>query len=152
MEITTDVQGLAELEKALLDLGAQTGFKTLRSAARKAMKPVLSDAQANVNVDSGDTKESLAISAKKGKGHASAVVVSVGNTRKKARKSEGGHKLAGVNQKVIAQEYGTKNQAADPFLTPALIKNKDQVLNLFKAELVTAIDRAVKKAAKTGKK
>ncbi len=152
MDITTKVEGLADLEKALLGLGAEVGFKTLRTAGRKSMKPVLADAQANVSVDSGDTKESLAISAKKGKGHVSAVVINVGNTRKKARKSAGGHQLASVKQKALAQEFGTSRQAADPFLAPALIRNSDQVLQLFKSELAIAIEKAAKKLAKAPKK
>lgn len=151
MNITTEVEGLAELEKALLGLGAELGFKTLRTAGRKAMKPVLADAEANIHVDSGDSKESLQITAKKGKGN-TAVSINVGNTRRSARKASGGHKLNGVYQAVVAQEFGTKNQQADPFLAPALAKNQHRVLNDFKSELRTAIDKAAKKYAAQGAK
>ncbi|SIQ13788.1 HK97-gp10 family putative phage morphogenesis protein [Marinobacterium stanieri] len=141
-----EVQGMAELEEALLDLGAETGFKTLRSAGRKAMEPVLIAATIGANRDSGDLKDSMAISSRKGKGGNRAVDIDVGPTKKKAAKSEGGRELSGVAHKAIAQEYGTSDQEAEPFLRPALDQNVDRVLDLFGSELGKAIARAVKKA------
>ena len=146
MTQTFEVEGLAELEKALLDLGAETGIKTLRTAGRKAMEPVLIAATIGANRDSGDLKDSIAISSRKGKGGNRAIDIDVGPTKKKAPKSEGGRELAGVNQKAIAQEFGTSKQQADPFLRPALDQNVDRVLDLFGTELEKAITRAVRKA------
>lgn len=151
MNPSIDVEGLADLEKALLELGAQTGFKALRTAGRKAMKPVLDDMQSGANEDTGDLKQSLRISAKKGRGSARSVNVSVGNTRRKATKANGGKKFDSVEWKARAQEFGTEHQQAEPFIVPALIRNHEAVLASFGAELKKAIDRAVKKAAK-GKK
>jgi HK97 gp10 family phage protein len=142
-----EIEGLKELEKALLDLGPELGFKTLRSAGREAMKPVLASAQKNVHVDSGDTHDALAISAKKGKGNTS-VFINVGATKTKATKKQGGRKFVNVNQKVIAQEFGTKKQEADPFLRPALENNANKVLSGLKNSLADKIEKAAKKLAK----
>lgn len=140
-----EVEGLKELEKKLLSLGAQMGVKTLRSAGRQAMKPVLETAKQTVNVDTGDLQSALAISAKKGKGK-TAININVGVTKKKATKKQGGKTFVNVNQKAIALEYGTSKQKADPFLIPALEQNARKVLATFKTELAKKIDQAVKKA------
>lgn len=150
MATNFEVEGLKELEKALIGLGAELGVKTLRSAGREAMKPVLAAAQIGVHFDTGDTLESLAISAAKGKGD-TAVVINVGATKRKASKKEGGRKFVGVNQKIIAQEFGTKKQKPDPFLRPALEQNADQVLSIFKTSLAKKIDQATKRLAKGAK-
>ncbi len=141
-----EVQGLAELEEALLDLGAETGFKTLRTAGRKAMEPVLIAATIGANRDSGDLKDAMAISTRKGKGGDRAVNIDVGPTKKKAAKSEGGRVLAGIGQKAIAQEFGNSHQQAEPFLRPSLDQNVDRVVDTLATELGKGIDRAVQKA------
>ena len=160
MQVTNryEVEGLKELETALLELGAELGYKTLRTAGRKAMKPVLDSAIQGAGEDSGDMKRAMAISAKKGRGARgrggeTAVEIMVGATRGTIREigadgTKTSRKLNNMNQKVAAQEYGTVNQTADPFLRPALASNADRVLTMFGAELKTAIDKAAKKAAK----
>lgn len=148
MNPSIDVEGLADLEKALLALGAETGFKTLRAAGRKAMKTVLADMEQGANEDTGELKQSLQISARKGKSGARAVNINVGNTRARATKANGGEKLAGAKQKAIAQEFGTAKQQAEPFMIPALVRNHEAVLSDFATELKKAIDKAAKKAAK----
>lgn len=145
-----EVEGLKELEKALLALGKDVGVKTLRGAAREAMKPVLSAAQTNISVDTGDAKSALAISARKNRAK-TGIVVSVGATKKKATKKQGGKVFANVNQKVIALEYGTSKQKATPFLRPALENNVSKVLSVLKTSLKTKIDQAAKKLAKGAK-
>jgi len=151
MKLSMEVDGLDELEKALLELGAQTGFKTLRTAGRKAMAPVLVDMSEGANENTGELKRSLQISTSKGKVNNRAVNINVGNTRRRATKSEGGQLLAGVKQKAIAQEFGTSKQRAEPFMVPALVRNTSTVLNTFSSELKKAIDKAILKANK-GKK
>lgn len=151
-DISVEVLGLKELEKALLDLGAETGYKTLRAAARKSMKPVEAAAIAGANEDTGDLKKSIGIQTKKGKGKSTAVTVNVGSVRRSISEGEKGsktrRKLNKQDAKVAAQEYGTSKQQADPFLRPALENNAGTVLSHFKTELAKAIDRAVKRAKK----
>jgi len=160
MQVTNryEVEGLKELEKALLELGAELGYKTLRTAGRKAMAPVLQSATAGANEDSGELKRAMAISTKKGrgargKGGDTAVEILVGPTRGTVRETaadgtKSSRKLVGVNQKAIAQEYGTVNQKAEPFLRPALANNANQVLSNLGTELAAAIEKAAKKVAK----
>lgn len=142
-----DIQGLRELDNALGDLGQVVGIKVLRSAGRTAMKPVLTSAQQGINKDTGDAHDALAISARVGKDKSS-VTISVGATKKKATKKQGGKTFVNVNQKVIAQEFGTRKQVAEPFLGPALENNVVLVLITFKTELETRIEKAFKKAGK----
>ncbi len=68
----------------------------------------------------------------------------MGGTRKKDTKANGGGMLIRVNQKAIAQEYGTARQKADPFLAPAMDSNVERVLAIFSADLGKQIDKAVK--------
>lgn len=141
------VEGLKELEKAMVSLGGKIGLKVLRSAGREAMKPVLESAKAGANEDTGSLRASLAINATKGKGK-TAININVGAHRKKALKSQGGQVLTRTNQKAIAQEYGTKRQKAEPFLRPALQRNAARVLSIFKTSLAKKIDQEAKKLAK----
>lgn len=141
------IEGLKELEKSLLKLGAKPAQSVMGSAARKAMKPVLNDAIQNANEDSGDLRKALAIKVIKGKKSKTFVSANVGTYRKKSTKKQGGKKLAGVNQKAIAQEFGTSKQQAEPFLRPALNSNASRVLSILKPALADGIEKAAKKLA-----
>ena len=141
------VTGLRELEKALLDLEPAVGVKVLRAAGREAMKPVLEAATQDAHEDTGDLKAAMAISATKGKGN-TAVNINVGPTRTKATKKQGGRKFTHVNQKAIAQEFGTRKQKADPFLVPALQRNAERVLVTFGRSLGNRIEKAARKVKK----
>jgi len=158
MAIKTAVEGLAELDKALAELGAEMGYKTLRTAGRKAMQPVLQAAILGANEDTGELKKSIAITVKKGrgargKGGDTAADISVGATRKSiTERAEDGtrqrRELNMINVKAIAQEYGTVKQKAQPFLRPALANNVNQVLSNLSTELAAAIEKAAKKVKK----
>jgi len=164
MQVTNryEVEGLKELEKALLELGADLGYATLRTAGKKAMEPVLQAAKQGANEDTGDMQKAMAISTKKGrgargKGGSTAIEILVGATRgtiteedEEGKKTK--RKLSRMNEKVGAQEYGTENQQARPFLRPALANNADRVLSIFGAELSIAIDKAAKKVARQAAK
>ena len=163
MQVTNryEVEGLKELEKALLELGTEMGYATLRTAGRKAMQPVLDAAIAGANEDTGELKKSLAITASKGrgargKGGDTAVNINVGASRRSMTvKNEDGSKtkikLRNMNATVGAQEYGTSDQQAEPFLRPALANNANRVLSLFRSELSIAIEKAAKKLARQAK-
>ncbi|MFW1676453.1 HK97-gp10 family putative phage morphogenesis protein [Pontibacter sp. JAM-7] len=149
MEIDFKVEGLDEIEKKLIALGAETGFKTLRNAARKSMQPVLDDAKANAWEDSGDMKASLSIRTRKGKGKSNAVTAEVGSfkrtlTEKQSDGSKTKRKINRQDAKVAAQEYGVRGRAPEPFLRPALNDNAETVLGIFKKALVKAIEKATK--------
>ena len=129
MSDSFEVAGLKELNDKLIALGAEVASKTLRSAGRQAMKPVLNAAISRVSVDSGDLRASLAIRASKGKGKKTAAIISVGAHRKKYSKKQGGGKIVRGNAKVLALEYGNSRQKAAPFLRPALEQNVEAVIH-----------------------
>lgn len=152
------VEGLAELDKALAELGGQMGYATLRKAGRKAMRPALEAAIAGANEETGELKQSIAISVKKGrgargKGGDSAAEIMIGATKKavSVRNADGTRsrkQLNNINAKAGAQEYGTKYQKKEPFLRPALANNVNRILSLLSSELAAELDKAAKKVAK----
>lgn len=139
-DISFNVEGLAELEQALLQLEAKTGEKVLKSAGKRAMKPVEQAAIEGAGFNTGKLRESITTSARKGKGKSAARIL-VGPLRKKARKKSGVGLDGRENAKAIAQEYGTSRQQAEPFLRPALDKNARRVLNDFADELGKEVDK-----------
>ena len=131
-----NVSGFKELNDALNKLDVKTGVKTLRKAGRNAMKPVLDHQQANVKVDSGDTKAALTMSARVGgrKNKRRAVLISVGPTKKTAGRGDKKRNLSGVNQKAIAQEYGNVKTKAKPFIRPSLELNQQKIIDTLTSE------------------
>lgn len=156
MDIKWEVQGLQELEKQLLELSANTGQKVLRRAGRLAMESVKTSMINGAGFDGESTeahmKESIRISTHKASKKVSddnAAVIRVGPSKKQSYKA-------------LWQEYGTNKvrhnrkgkrrntqivgrQEADPFMRPALFDNRERVIDSFKIELKTAIEKAIKK-------
>ncbi|MGI1970772.1 HK97-gp10 family putative phage morphogenesis protein [Shewanella baltica] len=162
MDIKWDVQGLQELERQLLELGAQTGQKVLRRAGRIAMEPVKADMVAGAGFDNTSKeqhmRDSIRISTHKGSGKVAednAAIIRVGPSKKESFKAlwqEYG------NNKVRHSAKGTKRgrkqprqtrivgrQEADPFMRVALAQNREIVVETFKSELAIAIQKAIKK-------
>lgn len=150
MKLDFEIEGLAELEKQLLSLEAKVGLKTLRSASRKAMQPVLDSAKAGAKEDTGDMKASLAIRTRRPKkSKVTAVSAEVGSFKRTFKNTDGSkRKINRQDAKVAAQEYGVRGIPAQPFLRPALENNATAVLDIFKTELAKAIEKAVKKVSK----
>ena len=137
-----DVSGLKELEKALTEIGAKAGLATLRKASREAMSGVqmvmaLGAGYDPADVDGEHMRDSIKITTKKldSKGGGdNALATRVGPSKKHS-------------QKAIAQEYGTANQAADPFMRPALFNNRHRVVSTFRTTLAVEINKAVRRLA-----
>lgn len=131
---TFDVQGLAELEKAMLELEAKVATSVLRKSARQAMAPVLTRAQSLAPEDTGALKADLKMRSKKntsGKGK-TAITINVGHTRKAPH--------------ALQQEYGTSRHAAKPYLRESLKSQSEKVLNILSVRLKENIEKAWKKA------
>jgi HK97 gp10 family phage protein len=150
MNISWDVQGLAELDKKLAELGAEVGQKVLRKAARAAMKPVKDQMVQTAPFDEGKTssaaegaskkevaartqhlKDKISITTKKRKEQGrskTALIVRVGPTRAHA-------------QKAIAAEYGTTKQSSTPFMRAALQDNRELVVRTMKHKLAAEIEK-----------
>lgn len=148
------IEGLAELQAKLQDLGAELGQKILRTAARRAFKPVLDAAKGKAPVDTGNLRDAIKIASVKPK--AGDTVVAVGlivtNNAPKGRVTSEQIESGAPRDPYywIFAERGKSGQAAKPFLRPALDGNSEQVLSNLKKELEAAIQRAVKR--KRGKK
>lgn len=140
------VEGLAELEKALLELPIKIGAKVMRGALKKGMEPVLNDviSAAEHHKDTGDLAESFAISTSATKKSGYKMAAKVGNSRKRTPKKEGGRELGSTSQKLIALEYGNKHQAATPFMVQSLESNVNKVIGIVKTELAKGIEKATK--------
>ncbi|WP_444883523.1 HK97-gp10 family putative phage morphogenesis protein [Microbulbifer sp. PSTR4-B] len=125
------VDGFADLNKALLDLGPRTGSKVLRRAGRRAMAPVEDAMRRGAKKDSGDLQDSIgmASSSSKGKSADRIARITVGPIKKTSGKGEDKRSLNNLNQKAIAQEYGNAKQSAQPFIRPALENNQQKVIN-----------------------
>lgn len=144
------VEGFKELHAALLELDVKTGVAALRKAGRKAMAPVLAHQKQNVNIDSGDTLAAIVMTARKGgkTNRRRVVLISVGATKATKGKGADKKKLSGINQRVIAQEYGNEKTKARPFIRPSLDVNKQTVLNNFSAELKKSFASIKKRSSK----
>ncbi len=123
------VEGLAELEKKLVQIGAEMGYPILRQASRAAMKPVKEQMKQNAPVDDDPQRQpgphlrdkiSMTVR-KKGsrRSKSTAATTQVGPTK-------------AHSQKAIAAEYGTRKQVAKPFIRSALFDNRYQVVATFK--------------------
>ncbi len=137
------VEGFDEIDKALKSLDIAVGLKALQTAGRKAMKPVLDYQLANVNVETGDTKSSLGMTARKGgrSNKKRVVLISVGSVKKTTGKGADKRKLVNVHQKVIAQEFGNNQVKAKPFIRPSLNTQLDGVISRLKSEFKKNLEK-----------
>lgn len=142
------LEGFRELDRALSELPKATERSVLRRVAKKALEPVLEDAQRLAPVDDGQLRDSIQIA-------------SAGLTPK-ARRHDRGRPKMGVRLYVgtaspyaYIREFGTHNAPAHPFMRPAWELNKDRMLEGIKADLKIEIEksaaRLAKKRAKNGK-
>jgi HK97 gp10 family phage protein len=150
--------GLKDLEKELVALGANEGRKVLTRAARNAFAPVLEAAKANVPVDTGLTRDNIIIATEKPKEGES--VVNVGLRIKKAKEirlSKHGMTKDGTYRMSTSPHWrwhfiegGTSTTPARPFLRPALDSNADKVTASLNGELRKVIDGVLKKRKRAG--
>lgn len=137
--MTIKVNGLEGLLGQLNELGDElTQQKKLRSAARKAFKPVQEAAKAKAPVDTGVLRDSIVIASANPKES----VVAVGLVIKKGSADD---PRKDASWRWHFPEKGTRKMAARPFLRPALDSNAETVVNNFADEMKKAIDRATKK-------
>lgn len=131
--VTIKLEGIGNVDKALKALEDEFGDKLARSkilipAVREALKPVLIQAKANAPKDSGDLTRSLIVEARRptSRDRRSKYVTRT-DTVIAAVTTASGKKLAKMGIKsdarAIAQEFGTANHPAQPYLRPALESN-----------------------------
>lgn len=140
-----EVDGFKELDKALEKLGDTDSIrKAANSAARDAMRPVLTDARANIPKDSGLTAKSVVLRAYSRRAKlAGAWVGALFGSRSR--------KLNGTRTKVLERghiaswlEFGTAKMPPQPWLRPAFDSKIDSILATLKSRLWAHIKRARK--------
>jgi len=125
------------LDKKLSTLEGKVRNKIARKAIRKAAKPVLDAAKANVPVESGKLRKSLTIRALRKS--------SKNKFRVGARVTTRDGLFSGETFYGGFVEFGTATQAPRPFLIPALASNSGRVDSILREEIRTAImDEAAK--------
>ncbi|PZR07075.1 MAG: hypothetical protein DI536_28890 [Archangium gephyra] len=145
------IQGLKQLDKQLKHLAEDTRPKVLKAAVRAAFKPVVTAAMAKVPVDTGELRAGITVATgQKDKTVAAGIVIANNTTAMKqarvAAAAFGEEQLRGAPaRRWHLTELGTKTQAAQPFLRPALDENASTVSERLKEELQKRIDKAIKK-------
>lgn len=144
--VTIEVHGLAELEKALHEIGKAAAGKALRSALMGGMLPIRKDAQGRIPV--GSVSHYIG---RKGKGK----LVQPGFLRTQLRaKAVKGDEFSGTVALTFSgngfyamfHEFGTAKMPARPILRPAFDSQKEAALARFKERLAAGIEKARKKA------
>ena len=146
IEMEIRIGGFKELDNAFKTLPNAMSKTVLRSAIKKALKPVLNDARSDVPVDRGDLKESLTINTKLGGGQKSearsgAVTVYMGTSVKQGAV---GHLV----------EFGTSKMRMNPFVRPSWDANKRGVVKTIGNEAwrkLQLLARRLFRQAKAGK-
>lgn len=146
------IEGLADLKRSLADLTNDLKRKVIRAGLRDAAAPIAKQARANAPVLKnehpyrlpGTLKRSIITKASKQFNGRTTGEIGVYVAVRK-RKGLGG-KLSARNPfdpfYWRFQEFGTKKQAAKPFMGPSFDANASKAIDIFQARLKTRIDKA----------
>lgn len=158
MGVTIKLEGIGEVDKALKALEDEFGDKLARSkvlipAVREALKPVLTQAKANAPKDSGDLEKSLIVEARRpNRRDRRSKYVTQTDTVIAAVTTASGKKLAKMGIKsdarAIAQEFGTANHPAQPYLRTALESNAQSTVTRLGEILARRIEQFRSKNSK----
>lgn len=152
---TIKLTGMTNVEDALRRLEDDFGNKIARGkvlvpAVREAMKPVLASARVNAPEDTGGLKRSLQVEARRpSRKDKNSKYVSSTDTVIALVTTAPGKKLTKMGIKsdarAIAQEFGTANTPAHPYLRMALESQSASVVENLKTILIRRIDTFRKK-------
>ena len=136
---TIKIEGLRELDDALGELTTATGKNVMRRVLTRMAEPMRADAQAKAPVLSGTLKASLTISSRLSR-----------RQRKQWPKESTVELYVGAPSlpQATLQEFGSANQAPQPFLRPAFDANWQQALAKAKDMLAEEIRKAAARAAR----
>ncbi len=134
------IEGLRELEAALADLPRATGRNAVRRVLRRAAEPIATAAEANAPRDTGALSRNVRVGSRLTRNQAAA--------QRKLGKSEQEIHVGVTRPSGVLNEFGTVNQAAQPFLRPAWDANKEGALATISSELGTEIEKAAARAAR----
>jgi HK97 gp10 family phage protein len=156
MNIDMKVEGLAALNKALLELPLQVRGAPLRTATRKAAMVIRNDARAKAPVDTGLLKREIITSrsrSQSAEGRETFVVMvkqltkRYANTKANRRKNRVGRKFKteGLAYYWKFLEFGTSKMAARPFMRKAFEAKKEEAVRILQQELNDAIQKTARK-------
>lgn len=124
--IDVRVDGLADLERQLLRLGAAVGAKVLRGALSDALKPMQKAAKDAVPEQTGRLKRSVRRSSRVDRRGKASAAVKMGG-----KKAFYAHMV----------EFGTKHSPPNPIMRQAFEAHKRESLNIFKAAMAKRINK-----------
>lgn len=141
MAVTVKIEGLADLEKALLDIEKRTTRKSIgRRVLKKAGQPLADDMNAKAPEGEGDLSGSYAVSTKLNKSQKRA-------TRRE--KKDDVFMYVGTNDPAgLQQEFGNVNHGPQAHVRPAWDGGKAGALDTIKQELGSEIMKAAKRQAR----
>ena len=173
--VRVSVSGLKELDAALGELSKGAARGALRRALVKAAEPMRAAAERNAPELTGALKRSIIVTSKvdnrAGKAEYAAVMKGGGTkaqavgAMRDARRAKGiggsfaeaylgpekGSKRDAI--KAVVQEFGSRKQAAQPYMRPAFDAEAQNVIGKIKDELSSEIDKTVRRArARAAKK
>lgn len=141
-----NMTGLPELDATLQKFPLALRKKMARTAMKVAAKPVLDMAKSLAPVDTGALRDKMKIySARLGRKQRK-VAVGASISWPKSKKGTSPARYA------AAVELGTKRQAAQPFLRPAVKACKPQVVAIFKQEMARLVHETAIKVRPKGRK
>lgn len=145
MRVTFKVEGLKELERALLQLKTATAKRLMRKVLMAAAQPVADDAYGlapdDPSTQGRDLKASIGVGTQ----------LSKRQRRLARRMSRSGVEVyvgAGAMPHAHLQEFGTVNHPAHPFMRPAWDSNKDGVMESVKAGAWAEIEKVAERERK----
>ena len=144
MSVTVKIEGLSELKAAFEQLPKATGKSVMRKVLMGRAKSIATAAKALVAVESGELRDSITASTRLSKHQrreaeetASYVEVYVG---------------AGPLPHAHLVEFGSVNNQPQPYLRPAWDSAKGALLDNFKEDLWSEMEKAVGKLAQNAAK
>lgn len=166
--VRVSVSGLKELEAGLAELSKATARNTMQRALTKAAEPMRQAAERNAPERTGALKRSIIVTSRTnnriGKKEYGATLAA-GGTRaqavsalRDARRAKGyGESFAEVYMgpakgsardaiKALVQEFGSRKQAAQPYMRPAFDAEAQGAIDRVAGELSTEIDKSVQRA------
>lgn len=136
--VRISVDGLAEAERALRELGPKIAKRVLRKAVKAGGNRVLLAAQLKSPYDTGLLLSTL--------------VARTGTSKKRGTVSARvGMKAGDFKGEAFYGsfvEYGTKHMEARPYLRPAFDEQRDNALGIMRRELAAGIEREAAKLAR----
>lgn len=157
--------GFADLDKALAELPKATARNVLKRTLRKAGEPIAEKARRLAPVDTGQLRDSIAVSPKirnKVGSAEFAAVMRAGGTRSEARQAliaarrasgPGSFEVMYVGPTALPHahmmEFGTSTLSAQPFMRPAWDGEKMNALGIMKTELGSQIIAAAKRISRS---